>query len=45
VDKAKLPYANEDSITEGECHIPEMKYPFQLCNVERSKRVNAAAAR
>ena len=45
VAKAKLPYAPDCSLTEGECHLMGMQYPFQLCNVERSKKVNAAAAR
>lgn len=45
VAKAKLPYANQVSIFEGECHVTGMQYPFQLYNEERNKEVNAAAAR
>ena len=45
VDRGMLPGGNLVENAEGECHIPDMEYPPQLCNIERSKEINACAAR
>ena len=45
VDRGMLPGGNQVENAEGECHTRDMKYPPQLYNIERSKEINAYAAR
>lgn len=45
VSRGQLEGGNLVENTEGECHIRDMHYPAQLDNIERSKEVNAKAAR
>ena len=45
VNRALLPGGNLVENAEGECHTGDIHYPAQLGNTERSKEVNAKAAR
>jgi len=45
VSRAELPGGNGVENTQGECHITNMEYPFQLYNNERNEEINAKAAR